>query len=118
VSSTTCPTCRQLVARDALGIRPHAYHGAPCDGGRPAPVIAPPEHHIALTPMVLAGRARRQAQMDEAKARRDAIVAPLLPAPTADLQRAAGMKRSAVIASCRRIGAVLDWGKPRVWRLA
>ena len=60
--TATCPACRQLVAVDAAGIRPHVRRGSPCPGGRPAP--KPVQAHEKPT------RARLTPELREAIAER------------------------------------------------
>lgn len=68
MSATTCPACRQLVAVDAAGIRPHVRRGSPCPGGRPAPKPVQ-AHEVAtrarLTPELRADVAERQREARE-----------------------------------------------------
>ena len=64
---TTCSTCRQLVARDAVGIRPHLFRGSPCDGGRPAP--KPVQAHEKLTRARLTPELREAVAEDQHKAK-------------------------------------------------
>lgn len=115
--TTTCPACHQLVAHDAIGIRPHARHGLPCAGGRAAPVPAPHPTPRIQSATTIARVAAHRATLARRSAKRDAIVRPHLPAPTIAIARATGLDPSAVRVSCSRLGAVLDDGTPRVWRL-
>lgn len=126
--STTCSTCRQLVAVDARGIAPHTRYGKPCPGGRAAPVMRPVVDRVIDTTRTpeerLAERAAKQAALNKRKnakskraralataakrrARHRAILA-VLPATTSDVAAVLGLTLTGARLALERAGCVRE----------
>jgi hypothetical protein len=115
-----CPVCRQGVAVDAAGIRPHQRHGSPCAGGRaatlPRPAPKAPMGRPKLTARQRAdSAAAKQRAKDEAARARKAKAKPERPAPVvlAKAPPSAPVAVDADAAVARDVAAELGvWGRP------